>query len=127
MTFRYFGYLLWEAFRRGQLLSLVTRLLLMTFHYFGRLREAFRREQLLSNRIAFDDFSLLSRGYFRKPSVGDSCLVTGPPLITFHYFWGVLWKAFHRGQLLSDWVSFNHFSLLWGATLESLPSGTAAE
>ena len=54
MMFRYFGYLLWEAFRRGQLLSLVTGLLLMTFHYFGWLFwEAFRRGQLLSNQIAF--------------------------------------------------------------------------
>jgi len=124
----------------------------MTFHYFGRLREAFRRGQLLSNRIAFDDFSLPSGGYFRKPSVGDSCLVTGPPLITFHYFGGVLWAAFRRGQLLSNRVSFydfsllrgllweafrrgqllsnqvtfDDFSLLLGATLGSLPSGTAA-
>ena len=54
MMFRYFGYLLWEAFRRGQLLSSVTGLLLMTFHYFGWLFwEAFRRGQLLSNQIAF--------------------------------------------------------------------------
>ena len=55
MMFRYFGYLLWEAFRRGQLLSLVTGLLLMTFHCFGWLFwEAFRRGQLLSNRVGFD-------------------------------------------------------------------------
>ena len=58
MTFHYFGGLLWEAFRRGQLLS--SRPLLMTFHYFRRvLWEAFRRGQLLSNRATFDNFSLL--------------------------------------------------------------------
>ena len=46
MTFYYFGGLLWEAFRRGQLLS--NRVVLMTFHYFRRLLwEAFRRGQLL--------------------------------------------------------------------------------
>ena len=125
MTVHSLGGLLRKAMRWGQLLG--NQVTVDDFPSFGRLREAFRRRQLLSNRIAFDDFSLLSRGYFRKPSVGDSCLVTGPPLITFHYFWGVLWKAFHRGQLLSIWVSFNDFSLLREGTLESLPSGTAAE
>ena len=60
MTFHYFGQLLWEAFHQGQLLSFVTGLLLMTFHFFGWLLwEAFRRGQLLSNRVTFDDFSLL--------------------------------------------------------------------
>ena len=80
MTCQYFWGLLWEAFRwgqmlsnrvtcddvsllriltlgslpLGQLLSLVTGLLLMTFHCFGWLFwEAFRRGQLLSNRVAF--------------------------------------------------------------------------
>ena len=76
---------------------LVTGLLLTTFHYFGRsLWEAFRRGQLLSDRDTFDDVSLLG-GYFGKPSVGDSCLVTGLRLTTFHYFGGLLWEAFRRG------------------------------
>ena len=58
MTFYYFGGLLWEAFRRGQLLS--DRVILMTFHYFGWLLwEAFRRGQRLGIQITFDDFSLL--------------------------------------------------------------------
>ena len=35
-----------------------------------------------------------------KPSVGDSCLVTRLSLITCHYFGGLLWEAFCRGQLL---------------------------
>ena len=89
-------------------------------------------------------------GHFGKPSVGNSCLVPrlllmtyhyfggllwgafcrgqllSLPLITFHYFWGVLWEAFHPGQLLSNWATFDDFSLLRGVTLESLPSGTAA-
>ena len=47
-------------------------------------------------------------------------------LITFHYFWVVLWEVFRRGQLLSNWATFDDFSLLRGVTLESLPSGTAA-
>ena len=73
----------------------------MTFHYFwGVLWKAFRRGQLLSNWISFDDFSLL---------------------------WGVvLWKAFGRGQLLGNRVAFDDVALLLGATLGSLPSGTAA-
>ena len=80
----------------------------MTFHYFGEVTGSFRQGQLLSNRIAFDDFSILSRSYFRKPSVGDSCLVTGLFLITFHYFGGLLWEAFRRGQLLSNRVGFDY-------------------
>ena len=52
-----------------------------------------------------------------KPSVGDSCLVTGLPLIIFHYLEGLLWEAFRRGQLLSNRISFDDFSLLWGLTL----------
>ena len=75
----------------------------MSFHYFGALLcEAFCRGQLLSY------------------------LVTRLPLITCHYFGGLLWEAFRRGQLLSDRISFDDFSLLWGLTLGSLPSGTAA-
>ena len=71
----------------------------MTYHYFGGLLwGAFCRGQLLSL-----------------------------PLITFHYFWVVLWEAFCWGQLLSNGVTFDDFSLLRGVTLESLPSGTAAE
>ena len=80
------GSFLREAFRRCQLLG--NQVTVDDFPLLWELREAFRQGQLLSNRIAFDDFSLLSRGYFRKPSAGDSCLVTGPPLITFHYFGG---------------------------------------
>ena len=100
MTFHYFGGLLWKAFPRGQLLS--NRVILMTFHYFGWLLwEAFRQGHKLGNQVTFHDFSLL-RGYFVKPSVGDSCLVTGLPLTTFHYFVGLLWRAFLRGQLLSS-------------------------
>ena len=60
-----------------------------------------------------------------KPSVGDNCLVTGLPLIAFHYFGGLLWEAFRRGQLLSDRVAFDDFPLQ-EITLGSLPSGTAA-
>ena len=72
----------------------------MTFHYFwGVVWEAFRRGQLLSNWVSFDDFSLLR---------------------------GVLWEAFGRGQLLGNRVAFDDVSLLLGATLGSLPSGTAA-
>ena len=72
----------------------------MTFHYFGGLLwEAFRRGQLLSDRVTFDDFSLLG---------------------------GLLWDAFRRGQLLSNRVTFDDFSILWRVTLGSLPSGTAA-
>ena len=48
MTFDYFGGLLWEAFRRGQLLS--NR---VTFDDFPLLWEAFRRGQLFSNRVTF--------------------------------------------------------------------------
>ena len=118
------GSLLREAFRRCQLLG--NQVTVDDFPLLWELREAFRQGQLLSNRIAFDDFSLLSRGYFRKPSIGDRCLVTGPPLITFHYFGRLLWEAFRRGQLLSNQVTFDDFSLLLGATLGSLPSGTAA-
>ena len=74
MTFHYFGELLWEAFRQGQLLSFVTGLLLMTFDYFGGLLwEAFSRGQLLSNRVTFGYFSIFLGGYFGQPSVGDSC------------------------------------------------------
>ena len=98
----------------------------MCFHDFRRsLWEVFRREQLLGAQVTFDDISLL-RGVALGSSVGDSRLVTGLPLITFHYFWGVLWEAFRRGQLLSNWATFDDFSLLRGVTLESLPSGTAA-
>ena len=62
MTFHYFGRVLWEAFRRGPLLNLVTRPRLITFLYFaGLLCEAFRRGQLLSNRVTFNDFPLLRR------------------------------------------------------------------
>ena len=58
MTFLYFGGLLYEAFRRGQLLS--NRVVLMCFHDFRRsLWEAFRREQLLGAQVTFDDISLL--------------------------------------------------------------------
>ena len=72
----------------------------MSFHYFGALLcEAFCRGQLLSNQVTFD---------------------------TCHYFGGLLWEAFRRGQLLSNRISFDDFSLLWGLTLGSLPSGTAA-
>ena len=118
------GSLLREAFRRCQLLG--NQVTVDDFPLLWELREAFRQGQLLSNRIALNDFSLFSRGYFRKPSVGNSCLVTGPPLITFHYFWGVLWKAFHRGRLLGNRVAFDGVALLLGSTLGSLPSGTAA-
>ena len=48
------------------------------------------------------------------------------PMLTFHYFGGVLWKAFGRGQLLGNRVAFDDVALLLGATLGSLPSGTAA-
>ena len=65
-------------------------------------------------------------GYFRKPSVGDSCLVTGLVFITFYYFGWLLWQAFCRGQLLSNRAISNDDSLLWRVTLESLPSGTVA-
>ena len=94
-------------------------------------------------------------GYFEELSVGDSCLVTGLPLITFHYCGGllwealrrgqllsnrvtfddfsslqrgtcVLWQAFRRGQLLSNRVTFDDFSLLRVASLGSLPLGTEA-
>ena len=37
------------------------------------------------------------------------------------------WEAFRRGQLLSNTVSFDDFSLLLGGSLGSLPSGTAAQ
>ena len=47
--------------------------------------------------------------------------------MTFHYFGGVLWKAFGRGQLLGNRVAFDDVALLLGATLGSLPSGTAAQ
>ena len=46
--------------------------------------------------------------------------------MTFHYFGAVLWKAFGRGQLLGNRVAFDDVALLLGATLGSLPSGTAA-
>ena len=125
MTFHYFWGLLEEAFRRGQLLSnriAVDDLSLL-------LGEAFRWGQMLSNRVACDDFSLLRTvtlgslpsgtapklgnrvtfddfpitlgGYFGKPSVGDSCLVTGLP--------------------------FDDVSLLRRIALGSLPLGTAAQ
>ena len=61
MTFHYFGGLLWEAFRRGQLLSdwVTFDDFPPDFYYFGGLLwEAFRRGQLLSDRVAFDDFPL---------------------------------------------------------------------
>ena len=44
----------------------------------------------------------------------------------FSLFRESLWKAFRRGQLLSNRIIFDGFSLLWGLTLGSLPSGTAA-
>ena len=95
---------------------LVPRLLLMTYHYFGGLLwGAFCRGQLLSNRSAFDYFSLLFitfGEYFGKPSVGDSCLVIGPLLMTCHYFGESPWKAFRRGQLLSNQVTFDDFPFL---------------
>ena len=58
-----------------------------------------------------------------KPSVGDSCLVTGLPLITFHYFEELIWEAFRWGQLLSNLVTFDDFSVLLGAILGSLRRG----
>ena len=87
-----------------------------------------------------------------KPSVGDSCLVTGLLLMTFyyfrgllwqafrrgqllgnrvvsmtvHYFWRLLWEAFRRGQLLGTQVTFDDVSLLREVTLGSSLSGTAA-
>ena len=90
------------------------------FYYFGRLLwGALCRGALLSNRVTFDCFSLPLGGYFGKPSFGDSCLVTGPFLVTFHYFGGLIWKAFRRGQLLSNQVTFDDFPflrrLLWEA------------
>ena len=36
------------------------------------------------------------------------------PLITFHYFWGVLWEAFRRGQLLSNWATFKSLFITLG-------------
>ena len=70
---------------------LVTRPRLITFLYFaGLLCEAFRRGPLLSNRVI---------------------------LMTFHYFGWLLWEAFRRGQRLGNCVTFDEFSLLWGATL----------
>ena len=90
----------------------------MTFHYFGGLLwGALCRGPLLSNRVTFDYFSILFWGYFRKPSFRDSCLVTGPLFMTFHYFGGLLWEAFRRGQLLTDQATFDNVSLLWGITL----------
>ena len=46
--------------------------------------------------------------------------------MTFHYLQGVTLGS-RRGQLLGNQAIFNHFSLLPGGTLGSLPSGTAAE
>ena len=102
---------------------------LIAFHYFGGLLwEAFRRGQRLGNRVNFDDFSLPSGGYFRKPSVRDSCLVTGLLLMTFYYFGGLLWEAFRRGQLLSNRVvlmTFHYFRrLLWEACRRGQLLGT---
>ena len=57
MTFHY-RRLLWEAFRREQLLG--SRATFDGFSLLWGLRwEAFRRGQLLSNRVTLDDFSLL--------------------------------------------------------------------
>ena len=60
MTFHYFGWLLWEAFRRGQRLGNW-----VTFDEFSLLWvllcEAFCRGQLLSNQVTFDHLSLLWR------------------------------------------------------------------
>ena len=91
-------------------------------------------------------------GYFRKPSVGDSCLVTGLVFITFYYFGWLLWdfgkpsvgdrglvtklllmtfhyfgvllcEAFRRGQLLSNRATFDDFSLLRGLLWEAFRRG----
>ena len=32
--------------------------------------------------------------------------------MTFHYFWGVVWEAFRRGQLLSNRFTFDDVSLV---------------
>ena len=66
MLFHYFRRLLWEAFRRGQLLN--NSVVLMTFHYFRRLLwEACRRGQLLGTQVTFDDVLLL-----REVALGSS-------------------------------------------------------
>ena len=45
------------------------------------------------------------------------------PLTTFHYFGGLLWEAFRRGQLISYRVSFDDLSLLWGLLYEAFRRG----